>query len=49
MCWILHDVLEDTPITEDELQKEFGSEITSLVKGVTKLGTVKYKGIGKKC
>src|SRR5574344_1472807 len=24
----LHDVLQDTPITEDELQKEFGSEIT---------------------
>lgn len=41
----LHDVLEDTTITEEELQKEFGSEITSLIKGVTKLGTVKYKGI----
>ena len=40
----LHDVLEDTPITEEELTKEFGEEITSLVKGVTKLGTVKYKG-----
>lgn len=42
---LLHDVLEDTKVTEEELSKEFGLEITSLVKGVTKLGTVKYKGI----
>ena len=41
----LHDVLEDTEIKEEDLIKEFGEEITSLVKGVTKLGTVKYKGI----
>lgn len=41
----LHDVLEDTETTEEELEKEFGTEIVGLVKGVTKLGTVKYKGI----
>ncbi len=41
----LHDVLEDTQTKEDELVKEFGGEIVNLVKGVTKLGTVKYKGI----
>jgi guanosine-3',5'-bis(diphosphate) 3'-pyrophosphohydrolase len=41
----LHDVLEDTPTTEKELEKEFGKEIVSLVKSVTKLGTVKYKGV----
>jgi GTP pyrophosphokinase len=41
----LHDVLEDTKTTEEELTKEFNDEIVSLVKGVTKLGTVKYKGI----
>ena len=41
----LHDVLEDTKITEEELTKEFNPEIVSLVKGVTKLGTVKYKGV----
>ena len=42
---LLHDVLEDTGITEEEMEKEFGKDIVSLVKGVTKLGTVKYKGI----
>jgi GTP pyrophosphokinase len=42
---LLHDTLEDTPTKEEELEKEFGKEIVSLVKGVTKLGTVKYKGI----
>lgn len=41
----LHDVLEDTNTKEEELEKEFGKELVSLVKGVTKLGTVKYKGI----
>ena len=40
----LHDVLEDTACTEEELTAEFGPEIVELVKGVTKLGHVKYKG-----
>ncbi len=34
---LLHDVLEDTPITHAELQKEFGVQILLLVDGVTKL------------
>ena len=41
---LLHDVLEDTEITEEEMQKEFGEEIVSLVNGVTKLGKLKYRG-----
>jgi GTP pyrophosphokinase len=45
---LLHDVIEDTKITEDELKKEFDEEIMSLVKGVTKLGTVRYKGVERK-
>jgi len=31
----LHDILEDTPVTEDELYVEYGSKITSLVRAVT--------------
>jgi len=42
---LLHDVIEDTKITEEELKNEFGDEIVSMVNGVTKLGTVRYKGI----
>lgn len=42
---LLHDVMEDTSITREELVKEFGEEIVELVEGVTKLGKVKYKGI----
>lgn len=34
---LLHDVLEDTTITFDQMEKDFGSEITTLVDGVTKL------------
>ena len=40
----LHDVLEDTPVTEEQMTTEFGEEICNLVKGVTKLGHVKYQG-----
>lgn len=42
---LLHDVLEDTPTTEEEMRDEFGDEIVTLVSGVTKLGHLKYKGI----
>ncbi|MGI6701561.1 MAG: RelA/SpoT family protein [Christensenellales bacterium] len=39
---LLHDALEDTPITKADILKEFGEEIESLVSGVTKLKMLKY-------
>ena len=41
---LLHDTLEDTKIKEEVLIEQFGEEIVSLIKGVTKLGTLKYRG-----
>src|SRR3989344_3067813 len=41
---MLHDVLEDTKIKEEEIEREFGPDIVFLIKGVTKLGTLKYRG-----
>ncbi len=38
---LLHDVLEDTRMTRQELRKEFGKEVEQLVDGVTKIATVK--------
>ena len=35
---LLHDVLEDTSYTRDQMEKAFGKEVLSLVEGVTKLG-----------
>jgi len=35
---LMHDVIEDTEISEDDMRDEFGGEITDLVVGVTKLG-----------
>lgn len=40
----LHDVLEDTKVTEEEIEREFGKDILFLIKGVTKLGALKYSG-----
>ena len=42
---IMHDVLEDTSVTEEEMIKEFGEHITKLVNGVTKLGKLRYSGV----
>lgn len=39
---LLHDILEDTLVTEQELIKEFGEEVVSLVKGVTKLNKYQF-------
>ncbi|MGI6741915.1 MAG: RelA/SpoT family protein [Brevefilum sp.] len=39
---LLHDTVEDTPLTLDDIQKEFNSEIALLVDGVTKLTHLPY-------
>ena len=39
---LLHDTIEDTAYTLDELQRDFGDDIAALVDGVTKLDKVKY-------
>lgn len=39
---LLHDTVEDTPYSLAQMQAEFGSEVTLLVDGVTKLDKVKY-------
>ncbi|HLC95067.1 MAG TPA: HD domain-containing protein, partial [Patescibacteria group bacterium] len=41
---MLHDVPEDTEVTLTEIEKKFGSEIVSLIDGVTKLGKIKLRG-----
>lgn len=41
---LLHDVIEDTEVTSEELGKEFGDEVLFLVEGVTKLSAVRYYG-----
>ena len=39
---LLHDVVEDTKVSEDEIREMFGEEVSLLVDGVTKLGRLSY-------
>ena len=40
---LLHDVVEDTTFTIEEMQEKFGGEVALLIDGVTKLGKIEYK------
>ncbi|MCS4488490.1 RelA/SpoT family protein [Streptococcus sciuri] len=42
-CGFLHDVVEDTDRTLDDIEKNFGKDARDIVDGVTKLGKVEYK------
>lgn len=42
---LLHDVPEDTEVTLEEIEKNFGSDIANMVRGITKLGKIKYRGV----
>lgn len=40
----LHDTIEDTGVSKEELARQFNEEIAEIVEAVTKIGTLKYKG-----
>ena len=40
---LLHDVIEDTPVTEEDVRREFGDSVLTLVAGVTKLDKIVFK------
>src|SRR6184192_2381618 len=40
---LLHDTVEDTPLTLDEIRKEFGPDVAHLVEGVTKLSRISFR------
>lgn len=42
---LLHDVVEDTVVTDKDIIQEFGIEIAEMVEGVTKLGTMQFVSI----
>lgn len=42
---LLHDVPEDAGVPIEEIEKNFGEDIAGMVKGITKLGKLKYRGL----
>ena len=42
---LLHDVVEDTEVTDEDIKREFGEEIAEMVEGVTKLSSVQFASI----
>ena len=45
MAALLHDVIEDTPVSKEDLSRLFGATVAELVQGVSKLDKVKFKDI----
>lgn len=45
---LLHDIVEDTDVTNEDLIKEFGQEIADMVAGVTKLSTIQFATVEEK-
>ena len=45
---LLHDVVEDTDLTHEDLVREFGETIAQMVAGVTKLGTIRFTSVEEK-
>ena len=43
MAALLHDTIEDTPITKEELSELFGDDVAELVEGVSKLDKLKFR------
>ena len=39
---LLHDAVEDTAVSRDDLEREFGAEVSAMVDGVTKLDRIKF-------
>ena len=42
---LLHDVVEDTDATHEDIAKEFGEEVAEMVEGVTKLSTIQFASL----
>ena len=42
MAALMHDVIEDTPVTEEEMTEKFGESVAELVEGVSKLTKIKF-------
>ena len=42
MAALLHDLIEDTPVTKEDIKNRFGEDVALLVDGVSKIGLIKF-------
>ncbi len=42
-CGLIHDVVEDTAVTVEDIEREFGKEFAEIVDGVTKIGNISFR------
>jgi len=45
---LLHDVIEDTAVSKEQIEEEFGRDVANMVEGVTKLTQIKFKSYHQK-
>ena len=45
MAALLHDVPEDTDVELEVIEKNFGADVASMIRGITKLSVLKYRGV----
>ena len=45
ICGLIHDIVEDTEVSIDDVREHFGDQVATIVSGVTKIGKVRFRSV----